>query len=588
MVHYAFPTAPSTVDMSSALKTSIGRYQVLSEIGRGSMGTVYKACDPQIDRVVAVKTIHLWGIGPAERDHYLARFLQEARTAGRLVHPSIVSVFDVGEDDDCTPYIVMEYVPGASLSALLKQGKLPLKSALLLGEQIAEALQMIHAHGVIHRDIKPDNILVTNEGRAKIADFGIARFDQSQLTTIAQIVGSPAYMAPELLEGEPADARSDIFSLGVVLYAAISGHRPFQGNTTATVCFKLVNRDPVPVSSWSVELPPELDKLLGRALAKNPAERFQTASEVAQALRLVREACELREQPLDGIAKILNRPSTASLPLNQSEVLAESDSMLEMVGKVLQGQQKAPETPPAIHRMAESVPDNVRKSHRKFLPEIAVAAVLVLSTVVGVTLWNRERGKGKRHSSTSEERIVAPPAPLTSTDISPDLAVGSEPKPESTGMKPKYLHLSPDRAHNHPGTKHPIPAKVSSSASSAPVVKNGSAATGDSVAPAVLEIMIYHSFRDAQASISVDNHVVSSVELHSSEKRKAFLFKHAEGVHSENLNLRPGPHTVSVKVQSASDKFDAAQTLTQSFSAGKNAIFLLKCDKRHDKLLLLK
>src|ERR1700693_5643134 len=273
----------------------VGRYEVLAEIGRGSMGVVYKARDPKIDRIVAVKTILLFDFDPTEGREYRERFYQEARAAGRLSHPGIVTIFDVGTNpENNNPYIVMEYVAGSSLDKLLLGNKdgLPLGPALQLVQEIAEALDCAHNQGVIHRDIKPENILITAEGRAKIADFGIARMDQSHLTRVGQIMGSPAYMAPEQLTGEATDARADLFSLGVVLYTVLTGHRPFQGNSTATVCFKLVNRDPVPVSAWSVDLPPELDQLLERALAKDPVQRFQTGSEMAAELRRFRAAHE--------------------------------------------------------------------------------------------------------------------------------------------------------------------------------------------------------------------------------------------------------------------------------------------------------
>jgi serine/threonine protein kinase len=271
--------------MTTNTQVFMGRYEMLAEIGRGTMGVVYKARDPKIDRIVAVKTILLSDLAPTDGREYRERFYQEARAAGRLSHPGIVTIYDVGTNpENHNPYLVMEYVAGSSLDKLLLGNKdgLPLGPALQLVQEIAEALDCAHSQGVIHRDIKPENILITTEGRAKVADFGIARMDQSHLTRVGQVMGSPAYMAPEQLTGEISDARSDLFSLGVVLYTVLTGHRPFQGNSTATVCFKLVHRDPIPVSAWSVDLPPDLDQLLARALAKDPVDRFQTGSEMAQ------------------------------------------------------------------------------------------------------------------------------------------------------------------------------------------------------------------------------------------------------------------------------------------------------------------
>src|SRR6266567_7054386 len=203
--------------MENSETKRFGRYEVLAELGRGAMGVVYKARDPQIDRVVAVKTVSLWGQEPDEETEFRMRFMNEAQAAGRLHHAGIVSIFDVGENpENHDPYIVLEYVAGESLNKILaREKKLPPERALQLAEEIAEALDYAHGQGVIHRDIKPANILVTEDGRAKIADFGIAKLNLAHFTHKGQIFGSPAYMAPEQLSGGVADARSDLFSLGV-------------------------------------------------------------------------------------------------------------------------------------------------------------------------------------------------------------------------------------------------------------------------------------------------------------------------------------------------------------------------------------
>jgi len=237
---------------------------------------------------VAIKTISLAGQEPEEEQAYRERFVQEARAAGRLSHPGIVAIFDAGEDPDShEPYLVMEHVAGEPLSRILAGGdhKLPLSDALQFACEIAEALDYAHSQGVIHRDIKPANILITEEGRAKIADFGVARLNQALITHTGQIFGSPAYMAPEQLSGGVADARSDLFSLGVMLYSMITGFRPFQGNSAETVCFKVMNTEPVPVTTFQHDVPAELDAIMGRAIAKDPAHRFQSGAEMAQQIQ---------------------------------------------------------------------------------------------------------------------------------------------------------------------------------------------------------------------------------------------------------------------------------------------------------------
>jgi len=248
------------------------------------MGVVYLARDPKIDRLVAIKTISLTDQEPEDEREYRERFLEEARAAGRLSHPGIVTVFDAGEDPETRePFLVMEYVAGKPLNKLMGEtdGKLPLETALQYAYEIAEALDYAHCQGVIHRDIKPANILIGEDGHAKIADFGVARISRAVSTSAGGIFGSPAYMAPEQLSGGPADARSDLFSLGVVLYSMITGFRPFQGNSARTVCFKVVNVEPVPVTSYQAELPPALDSIVSRAMAKDPRQRYQTGAEFA-------------------------------------------------------------------------------------------------------------------------------------------------------------------------------------------------------------------------------------------------------------------------------------------------------------------
>ena len=274
--------------MTTSLREALGRYQVEAEIGRGAMGVVYRGRDPKIDRPVAIKTISLAGIEGSEEQEYRERFAQEARAAGRLAHPGIVTIFDAGEDPEThEPFFVMELVAGRSLSDEIAsgRGRLPLSKALQIACQVADALQYAHSKGVIHGDIKPANILITQDGHAKIADFGVARLNQSVATHAGKIFGSPAYMAPELLSGGEADARSDLFSLGVMLYSMLTGFRPFQGNSAQTVCFKVMNVEPVPVSSLRADLPMELDRIVQRAIAKDPGDRYQTGAEFVADLR---------------------------------------------------------------------------------------------------------------------------------------------------------------------------------------------------------------------------------------------------------------------------------------------------------------
>jgi predicted Ser/Thr protein kinase len=262
-----------------------GRYELRSELGRGTSGVVYKAHDPKLDRLVALKILRPELVSLEEAGvGFKQRFHQEAVAAGRLTHPAIVAVHDVGEAEN-RPFMVMEYIEGGTLADLLLGGQpLPLADAVEIVLQVSAALDYAHRHGVVHRDIKPRNILV-GPGVTKVTDFGTARILGTSHTMTGTMLGTPAYMSPEMVRGQAADPRSDLFSLGVVLYETITGVNPFNAADLAAVLYRIVNIDAPSVRHHSAELPPSLDRVLRRALAKEPESRFATATDLASALR---------------------------------------------------------------------------------------------------------------------------------------------------------------------------------------------------------------------------------------------------------------------------------------------------------------
>jgi len=258
--------------MAEAKPQSLGRYRILDVIGRGAMGIVYKAVDPAIDRVVAIKTINL-SLAGHELDEYEARFQQEIKAAGRSSHPNIVTIYDVGRTDEVA-YMAMEFLNGRELKDLLAEGRRPdVETTLDLMAQVADGLAFAHKQGIVHRDVKPSNIMVIDlpgGALAKITDFGIARAPGSAVKTMTGIVlGSPRYMSPEQVVGKPLDARSDIFSLGVVLYEMLTGQIPFKGDRDQTVIYSILNLDPTPVRAITTHVPARLEKIVRKAMSKD-------------------------------------------------------------------------------------------------------------------------------------------------------------------------------------------------------------------------------------------------------------------------------------------------------------------------------
>jgi len=266
---------------------SLGRYVLMEEIGRGSMGTVHRASDPLIERQVALKTVDLGRLDDGSLEPRL-RFLREAKAAGRLTHPGIVIVHDVGELEDVA-FIVMELVEGRSLKQVLDDGeKLPLEGTVELVRQAAEALAYAHRNGVVHRDVKPGNLLLTREGRVKVTDFGIARVDQGARTRTGILVGSPRYMSPEQLSARPLDGRSDVFSLGALLYELVTGLGPFDAERPEdvfTLMQNITTRPQRQAIAARPDLPPAVNAIIERALQKDPAARFANGDDMAAALR---------------------------------------------------------------------------------------------------------------------------------------------------------------------------------------------------------------------------------------------------------------------------------------------------------------
>ncbi|HYC37514.1 MAG TPA: serine/threonine-protein kinase [Usitatibacter sp.] len=303
--------------------STLGRYKIISEIGQGAMGVVYKAVDPIIDRTVAIKTINL-NLSRQELEEYEARFQQEIKAAGRLNHPNIVTIYDVGKTD-AVAYMAMEFLEGNELKDIIASGSLmPPDQVVDIIAQVADGLWFAHQQDIVHRDVKPSNIMVMKGGIAKITDFGIARLPNSAVKTMTGLIlGSPRYMSPEQVIGKTIDARSDIFSLGVVLYEALTGIAPFDGENVNAIMYATVNTSPPPPSEHNRAVPAMLDLIVAKAMAKLLEDRYQSIKELADDLREVRRQID-STRPAAALkattAPALPRSQPSTTPLQQSEV----------------------------------------------------------------------------------------------------------------------------------------------------------------------------------------------------------------------------------------------------------------------------
>jgi serine/threonine protein kinase len=358
----------------------IGRYEIIEEKGRGAMGAVYVARDPAMDRIVALKTIHSLALSGPQAEEFRERFYREARAAGGLSHPGIVTIFDVGEQDG-VPYLVMEFIEGHTLAEAAKNGhRFTFERVCEIGQQVAEALAYAHKHGVIHRDIKPANILLTSEEkygveRPKITDFGVAKLGAAQLTSTGQILGSPAFMPPEQFTGAPIDGRSDLFSLGVILYWMATGEYAFSGETITAVSYKVVNTEAVPPRKLNPAVPSGFDQIILKCLAKAPSERYATGDDLAhdlEALRTGRTTSELQ----------------APVPLS---VATNSSNAME---RTLDSNPLAPSAPGATQSSAEPITPTVAPQKRR-THFIGTTVGLIFAALLLAGGWygyaNRER-----------------------------------------------------------------------------------------------------------------------------------------------------------------------------------------------------
>jgi len=398
--------------------STIGKYEIRRELGRGAMGVVYEAYDPMIKRIVALKTIRVDQLVGENADSVIARFRREAQAAGRLNHPNIVGIYDIG-DEAGTWYIAMEYIQGRELKSYFEANERFAPADIVrIMTQILDALGYSHKSGVIHRDIKPANVILLSGGAVKVADFGIAHIESSNMTQVGTVMGTPSYMSPEQIMGLPIDGRSDLFSAGVILYQFLTGERPFSGSSTVTM-HKVLEEDPLPPSRFNVQVPGTMDAIVRRALAKRPDERYQSAEEFATALQSA-----LSGQPPPGVAEdtvigTLGPAPLATAATAAASSAAASTATLTKTQRLVPAGTSAPGAgPPPVSTLDENV---AAAGARSQTTAIAVVAVLAL-VAIGAGAWVM------MHRATDDGAKVAK-APPTTTATAPQPPATSTPAP---------------------------------------------------------------------------------------------------------------------------------------------------------------
>jgi serine/threonine-protein kinase len=486
--------------VATRVGTFLDRYEIDAKLGQGAMGVVYRARDPKLQRTVAIKTVSLSALDSQAEQEFRKRFVIEAQAAGRLSHPGIVTIFDVREDPE--PFLVMEYVEGQSLQQLITRESrtLPLSTTLRLVQEVAEALHYAHVQGVVHRDIKPANILVTPNGHPKIADFGVAKLNQTDVTSPGQVFGSPAFMAPEQLTDEGCDARSDLFSLGVVLYYMLTGHRPFQGNSTTTVCFKLVNHEPVPVSAFEAKFSPQLDKIVSQAMAKDPAQRYQSGMAMAADIQALRERSGF-------IHATVSRDKTLPQPVPASLASAQ------------------PAPPAGASSLANP-----------FLVPGIMAVILA-----GFAIWGTHASSRETPYPFRTEAVMAPAPPALNKNG--DIEANTLKKVANQAVTKKHSDIS-----------KPKKAIIATAAAPKPAV----------VAGAMLQIEVEHHFADASASVWLDNRLIYAKALHGDKQRRALLFKRVNGQQFDVIKVPSGVHQLRVRVHSDAEAYDQSKMIVDA------------------------
>ena len=389
----------------------VGRYEIVGELGRGAMGLVYRAVDPNIGRTVALKTMRL-DVHGMDHDELLRRFRYEAKAAGAMNHPNIVTVYDADEVDGLF-YIAMEYLEGQTLqSIMLEKRVVPGDQIVDIAKQVAAGLDYANEMKVIHRDIKPANIMITRQNVAKIMDFGISKAAGS-MTHSGQVLGTPNYMSPEQVKGRELDGRADLFSFGVVLYEMATGERPFTGQNVTTIIYKIIHENPIPASELEMTVHPGLSAIIGKCLSKNPAERYQTGAELARDMenyRSIGSEGEITSVLTNEVRVQATQPLGPSSGAWPSGAAHDSGSHAAAVqeARIASSSGPVPQMPQQSTKLAESTPithTSATQLWGKRAKTVSLTVVVVSALAAGATMLTAKYWKKPSQSNAIQAQV---------------------------------------------------------------------------------------------------------------------------------------------------------------------------------------
>jgi predicted Ser/Thr protein kinase len=480
------PILPDATRLSQPLPQNLGRYEIEAEIGRGMMGIVYRATDPELHRTVALKTVHLaWAISDEERENFERRFLTEARVAAGLNHPGIVVVHDMGRDVETrTVFIALEFLEGRTLAELAKDGTpMDWRDALRITARVAEALHHAHEKGIVHRDVKPANVMILPSGEPKIMDFGIAKVPTSQLTAAGEFFGTPSYMSPEQAGGVAVDGRSDLFSLGAVLYLLLTGRRAFDAKGVPAILARVAHQDPPEPTRIVPELPKDVDYLVARALAKNPGDRYPDGRSFAEDLSDVLEGRSPRHR------------AGWSEPRRAEETLLSELVALEPV--------ETEDLRPVRADTARPLP-TVRATAGRGHLFVGAAGGAIL---VGLLIYAWSRGGPEPRGGKAAAASDSEPAQNASASP-PDTS-------ERQGLSALWLQRLPF-----------------------------------SKAPAHVELRLEHPLKDGTLKVLVDDDVAFERDLGAKVTRKILFYKERKETFTQAFDVPPGDHAIKLVITS--------------------------------------